>query len=76
MRIRNHNADACKDDSIMTQANEQLAREKLQGQKNTLATRLASRRVVSLGISPAMSNIGCQQMVSENCIRTGTCRSL
>jgi hypothetical protein len=47
-----HNPNACEDDSIMTQANEQLARELLQSQKTTLATCLASRHVVSLRIFP------------------------
>ena len=35
------NADACEDDSIMTQANEQLARELIHIQENTLVTCLA-----------------------------------
>jgi hypothetical protein len=49
----NHDTEASEEDSLMSQANEQLERELLQSQKPTLATYRAPRRVVSLGISPS-----------------------
>ncbi|OKP14497.1 hypothetical protein PENSUB_13993, partial [Penicillium subrubescens] len=65
----NHDTDASEEDSLMAQANGQLERELLQCQKPPFLTYRAPRCVVPLGISPATSKTGCQQMLFGNCTK-------